>query len=108
MGQYVNIQYKEYNYLDFSTLETENVEYVMFVDLGKQERSDDYMHTLDIDGYLVDVYMDDYGQCYDLKYKDLDDKQREWCCGTYNTDYVGEAIAIVRSLQKEKTKRQTC
>lgn len=38
----------------------------------------------------VDVYDDDYSQCFYFKYKG-----KEYSCGTYNTDYYGEIISVV-------------
>lgn len=41
-------------------------------------------------GVKVNVYDDDYGQCFYFKYKG-----KEYSCGTYNTDYYGEIISVI-------------
>ncbi len=46
--------------------------------------------TLRYRGKRIRVYVDDYGQSYYFKYRG-----REYGCGAYNIDYVGEIIAVV-------------
>ncbi len=41
-------------------------------------------------GKRIKVYADDYGQCYYFIYKG-----HEYCCGTYNPDYLGEIVSVV-------------
>lgn len=46
--------------------------------------------TVTYRGVKIDVYDDDYGQCFYFTYKG-----HEYSCGTYNTDYYGEIISVV-------------
>ena len=58
-----------------------------------------------VDGVQYTVYMDDYGQCYDIKYLN-DGKEISWCCGTYN-DYEDELISIILDNRaKHLTKKE--
>lgn len=111
MGQIVNVQHKQCSYINFSTCKQEMVEYVAFIDLAKkdEEREDDldYVETVSIDGNIIDVYDDDYGQCYMLRYTDADGEEKYWGCGTYNFDYMSEAIAISRHIDRVKEKKET-
>lgn len=45
-----------------------------------------FVETLEICGKIINVYMDDYGQCFFFTWEE-DGEVHEESCGTYNTDY---------------------
>jgi len=51
---------------------------------------EDYAETLVIDGRLVPVGLDDYGQCYYFEYVDENGQLQEMSCGSYNFNYKQE------------------
>ena len=46
-----------------------------------------YVKTVIYNGHMVNVGLDDAGQCYFLEYLDDDGKLAEISCGAYNHDY---------------------
>ena len=77
----------------------------------------DYVGSLAIKGQLVNVGMDDYGQCYYFEYYDKDEnKILERSCGAYNDlfiddivyffDYKGYSISVYGEEEwEEQTQR---
>lgn len=53
-------------------------------------RGDSYIETILVKGHMINVFMNDPGQCYWLQWQDGDVLVSE-SCGTYNTDYKGYA-----------------
>ena len=54
-------------------------------------RREDYVETVIYNGQMINVGIDDYGQCYYLEFVDKNTgKLTEVGCGTYNSDYMGE------------------
>ena len=61
-------------------------------------KSEEYVTSLVINGKLVNIGVDDYGQCYFLQYYNEDSKEiEEIGLGTYNEDYEEEAKAFLRT-----------
>ena len=59
-------------------------------DLFDAERGDEYIETIIVKGHMVNVFMNDPGQCYWLQWQE-DNILRSEGCGTYNWDYKGYA-----------------
>jgi len=53
----------------------------------KTPRGCEYIETIECNGHMVNVFLDNCGQCYYLQYINEDGFLREESCGTYNTYY---------------------
>ena len=54
-------------------------------------KKEDYLKSIVIDDTLVNIGIDDYGQCYYFEYYDTKERQiKEVSCGTYCTNYEQE------------------
>lgn len=47
-----------------------------------------YVESVICNGFLVNVFLDDYGQQYFYQYLDKNGKLQEISCGSYNFDYL--------------------
>ena len=47
-----------------------------------------YVGSVICNGYLVNIFLDDYGQQYFYQYLDKDGNLQETGCGSYNFDYL--------------------
>jgi len=53
-------------------------------------------------GYRVEIYLDDYGQCYCYEIYNKENKLvQDGCCGTYNTDYESEPKWYIDKFTKK-------
>lgn len=59
-------------------------------DLFNAKCGDEYIETIIVKGHMVNVFMNDPGQCYWLQWQE-DGILKSESCGTYNTDYKGYA-----------------
>lgn len=62
-------------------------------------RKEDYLETKVINGQMVNIGMDDYGQCYYFEYIDKNGQLKEMSCGTYNFDYIEEIEYFMTHLK---------
>lgn len=53
-------------------------------------KKEEYVESLIINDKIVEVGMDDYGQCYFFNYLDEDNNIKSVCCGSYNPYYKDE------------------
>ena len=53
-------------------------------------KREDYIETKIINGHMVNIGMDDYGQCFYFEFMDKNNKLIEKSCGTYNLNYMEE------------------
>ena len=53
-------------------------------------KREDYIESKVINGYLVNIGIDDYGQCFYFEYLGKDGELKEVSCGTYNLEYMDE------------------
>ena len=53
-------------------------------------KKEEYVETKVINGHMVNIGLDDYGQCYFFEFVDPDGELREVSCGTYNFNYEEE------------------
>jgi len=65
-------------------------------------RKEDYIKTIKVNGYTVDIGLDDYGQCYYFEYVDKNGKLQEVGCGSYNFNYEQEIKDYFNILEKYK------
>ena len=63
-------------------------------------KQEDYIETLVINGHIVPVGMDDYGQCYYFEYLDENGQLQEMGCGTYNFNYKREIESFFKVMDK--------
>lgn len=57
--------------------------------------ADDYVGSLVVKGQLINVGVDDYGQCYYFEYYNKEEgKIMENGCGTYNDQFIDEIVAF--------------
>lgn len=65
-------------------------------------RKEDYIKTIKVNDYTVDIGLDDYGQCYYFEYVDKNGELREVSCGSYNFNYEQEIKDYFNILEKHK------
>ena len=68
-------------------------------------KKEEYVETLIVQEKMVNVGIDDYGQCYYFEYVNEKDELVEASCGTYETDYKGY-IEEYFTPEVEKLKRR--
>ncbi len=93
----MNKEIRTYEMYDFFSDRERIIKYHIETDEDKKNANPDYVETVFLVSpveYSIDVFMDDYGQCYYVKYIDKNGKEREWSCGTYNFDYLDDVFAI--------------
>ena len=52
---------------------------------------DEYVETLVLNGKMINIGIDDAGQCYFVEWVDDNGKLKQESCGTYNFNYKGYA-----------------
>ena len=52
-------------------------------------KQNEYIKTIVLDGKMINIGLDDYGQCYFFEYV-KDGALKEVSCGTYCPDYMQE------------------
>ena len=60
-------------------------------------KKEEYIKTIVVNGHMINIGLDDYGQTYFLEYVDGEGKLVEDCVGVYETDYEGYAESIFES-----------
>ena len=65
-------------------------------------KPEEYVETLVVNGRVVPVGMDDYGQCYFFEYVDHNGELKEMGCGTYNEHYKEEIQAFFDIMDRHK------
>ena len=63
-------------------------------------KREDYIESKVINGYLVNIGIDDYGQCYYFEFLNKEGKLEEVSCGTYNLDYMEEIDYYMNHIAK--------
>lgn len=53
-------------------------------------KPEEFVRKLKVKDIIVEVGMDDYGQCYFFEYTDKKGELKVVCCGSYNPDYKDE------------------
>ena len=53
-------------------------------------KKSEYVKTIVLDGKMINIGLDDYGQCYFFEFVDQNGELKEMCCGTYCFDYMQE------------------
>lgn len=53
-------------------------------------KKSEYVKTIVLDGKMINVGLDDYGQCYFFEFVDKNGELKEMSCGTYCFDYMQE------------------
>ena len=57
----------------------------------------DYIKTIVVNDRMVNIGLDDYGQCYYFEYYDEEEKElKDVSCGTYNFNYEEEIEAYFK------------
>lgn len=62
-------------------------------------RKEDYFTTIVVDGKVVPIGIDDYGQCYYFEYVDKDGQLQEMTCGTYNFNWEKEISDFFKCIK---------
>ena len=57
-------------------------------------KKEEYIETIVVNKKMVNVGMDDYGQCYFLEWVDDEGNLQETGCGTYNLNYYEVALSM--------------
>lgn len=57
-------------------------------------KKEEYIKTIVVNGHMINIGEDDYGQTYFLEYVDDNGDLVEDCVGAYETDYKGYAESI--------------
>jgi hypothetical protein len=70
-------------------------------------RKDEYIETLIIGDVMVNVGIDDYGQCYFIEYVE-DGELKEESCGTYNFDYKEYAEYVLGDPERDCKYYDSC
>lgn len=56
----------------------------------KEFQNETLVTTMEYKGYNIEIWNDDYGQCYFFKFLDKKGRPHEHSCGTYNLNYEQE------------------
>lgn len=68
-------------------------------------RREDYIKTIIVDGQMVNIGQDDYGQCYYFEYVNEDGELEEMSCGSYNFNWEQEVRDYFDILKRHKEMR---
>lgn len=95
-----DIEYGIHEYLDFTTMDTTEVSYLKYVDEDKKVKytdlNEEYLFTIIAYNYPIDVYSDDYGQCFFYKWIDAEGQLNETSGGSYNPFILDDIIYIAQ------------
>lgn len=53
-------------------------------------KKSEYVKTVVLGGKMINIGLDDYGQCYFFEFVDQNGELKEMSCGTYCFDYMQE------------------
>lgn len=88
------------NYDQFvhAALEAEDDEY--------KNITNEYIKTLNVGGYRINLSLDDYGQCYFIEWVDKDGKKKSTGLGAYNTHYMEDIYYMFDERYKELSRKE--